>query len=207
MWPGMSAVPAQMGQGWAQSWCRCGRGERSSGEDVAGTRTNGAPMNALPVTRCGPAVWEVERSKLLGRRYYSTRTTLRYTISHRRQLGTQLTARKATAPPDGPEQPQQLEQTKGCHARPVRKRRPARTRVCARWCACERTCIRVCLHAMCACVRACVPVFLRVCVRFCVSVGVCAFACACVHPGLCMLVSVCMLVRVSVRSCPRVRAQ
>ncbi len=29
-------------------------------------------MNALPVTRCGPAVWEVERSKLLGRRYYST---------------------------------------------------------------------------------------------------------------------------------------
>ena len=32
----MSPVPVQMRQGWAQSWCRCGRGGPSPGADVAG---------------------------------------------------------------------------------------------------------------------------------------------------------------------------
>ena len=36
MWAGMSPVRMQMWQGSAQFWCRCGRGERSPGADVAG---------------------------------------------------------------------------------------------------------------------------------------------------------------------------
>jgi hypothetical protein len=36
-WQGVSPVPAQMWQGQAQSWCRCGSGEFSPGADVVRT--------------------------------------------------------------------------------------------------------------------------------------------------------------------------
>ncbi len=46
-WAAESPVPAQMWEGRALSWCRCGRGERCPGADVAG-------LQGLPVCRGVP---------------------------------------------------------------------------------------------------------------------------------------------------------